>query len=627
MPRLWNLPLLAVATAFALPAQTVPTGFTIDTLLASGLGDCNDLCFLPDGRVLVVASAGPVVLYANNVGTQIGTVPSVESGGERGLLSIAADPAFATNGHFYVYYSSTADAFMHVDRFTCTGDLSNPVSSNLSFAASTRRVVLTTLPDNAGNHNGGSVRFGPDGMLYVTCGDDANACNAQSLVSQVGCLLRLDVSTLPAGGSTTAPTFTSLDPGTNPLSANTDFSQLVIANGLRNPYRMEIDVTTGNLYIGDVGAGSQEEYTEYVYPAGALPLVNFGWPWREGSGAGGGCSGTQPAGLIEPIASVGHAGGWGAVMGGACYRNLGGTFDFGSGYEGSTFFLDYYAGELRRLTKTTTWGPAPAVPGQPSATNWGVGFGNVTSLRLGPDGALWFTQRPGSNAGVLKRIRPLGPVNSIVTSAGGTQIGTSGEPFVEPLVVLVRNPQGAPLANAAVNFNASSGVTLSTTGAVQTDANGFAQTTVMSSPGGAFTVTASTPGALSNATFNLFSRRLNVITSGNLLLLQLVNSSSTAPVQIPHLVFLSLPGSPVLPTWFGPLCTDPTWPGTFVMEDSFGVFGAASLSGTFAFGSPGFVKVYNVPPGVLSGQTLLFQVIGADPTLGWYRSNCVTKTF
>lgn len=627
MLRLWNLPLLVTATALALPAQTVPTGFTIDTLLATGLGDCNDLCFLPDGRVLVVASAGPVVLFANNVGTQIGTVPSVQSGGEQGLLSIAADPAFATNGHIYVYYSSSADAFMHLDRFTCTGDLSNPVSTNLAFAASTRRVVLSTLPDNAGNHNGGSVRFGPDGMLYLTCGDDAGGCTAQSLTSQVGCLLRLDVSTLPAGGSTTAPTFTSLDPGTNPLSANTDFSQLVLAHGLRNPFRMEVDPTTGNLYIGDVGAGSQEEYTEYVYPSGALPLVNFGWPWREGSSPGTSCTGTQPAGMIDPIASVSHGSGWAAVMGGACYRNLGGTFDFGSGYEGSTFFLDFYAGELRRLVKTTTWGPAPAVPGQPSATNWGVGFGSVSSLRLGPDGALWFTQRPGTSSGTLKRVRPIGPVNSIATSAGGTQVGVSGEPLTDPLVVLVRDPQGAPLPNAAVNFTASSGVTLSTTGAVPTDANGLAQTSVLNQPGGAFSVTASTTGALSNATFNLFSRRLAVITSGNLLVLQLVNTSPTSPVQIPHMVFLSLQGSPVLPTWFGPLCTDPFWPGTFAIEDSIGLFGGFTLSGTFAVGTPGFVKVYSLPPGLLTGQTLLFQTVGVDPTLGWYRSNCVTKTF
>ena len=148
---------------------------------------------------------------------------------------------------------------------------------------SSRRVVLASTPDNAFNHNGGSLRFGPDGMLYSSMGDDAQGCPAQTTTASLGCILRLNVSGLPAGGSTTAPTYSSLDPGNNPLSANTDFSQLVIAHGLRNPVRFEIDGATGNLYIGDVGQNAVEEYDEYVYAtSGPLTLVNYGWPWQIG---------------------------------------------------------------------------------------------------------------------------------------------------------------------------------------------------------------------------------------------------------------------------------------------------------------------------------------------------------
>jgi len=402
------IPILCLLPALA--AQTVPTGFVVDTLVGGGLAGPTDCAFLPDGRVLVTSQAGAVTLYANGATASVGTVPNVQIGGERGLLSIAADPEFTSNGHVYVYSSSTLDAFLHVDRFTCTGDLTNPNSTNLQFSPSSRRAVLDDLPDNAGNHNGGSLRFGPDGMLYLTAGDDAVMCNAQSTTSKVGCLLRMNVANLPAGGSTTAPGPTALDPGDNPLSSATNFSQLVIAHGLRNPFRMEIDPVTGSLYVGDVGAGSQEEYSEYVYPSsGALPLVNFGWPWREGSAAGAGCGGTPPTGLTAPLVSVPHSQGWFSVMGGARYRNRGAPWDFGPAYEGSTFYLDYFSGELRRLVDTGNWVTAPAVPGQPSGANWGVGFDSVTSLRLGPDGCLWFTQQ-GTDA--LKRVRavPNAPV-------------------------------------------------------------------------------------------------------------------------------------------------------------------------------------------------------------------------
>src|SRR5262245_40509924 len=109
-----------------LGAQSVPTGFTVQTLVSAGLTAPNDFCFLPDGRILLANRPGGVSVFANGSLGNIGTVPNVETGSERALLGIAADPAFASNGFFYVWYSSSADAFMHLDRFTCAGDLANP---------------------------------------------------------------------------------------------------------------------------------------------------------------------------------------------------------------------------------------------------------------------------------------------------------------------------------------------------------------------------------------------------------------------------------------------------------------------------------------------------------------------
>jgi glucose/arabinose dehydrogenase len=618
---------LACAPSLLL-AQNVPTGFTIDTLVASGLSSPNDVCFLPDGRALIANSGGSVSLYAGTSTTAIpiGTVPSVASGSEEGLLSIAADPGFASNGHFYVYYSSAVDAFMHLDRFTCTGDLANPASTNLQFTAASRHIVLGTLLDNASNHNGGSLRFGPDGKLYLCVGDDAIACNAQNPNMQVGALMRLDVSGLPAGPSLALPSFATLDPGNNPLSHNNDFTQLVIAHGLRNPFRMEIDPITGNVYLGDVGANQVEEYSEYVYPTfGGLQLVNFGWPWREGNVTGGTCGGNPPPGLTDPIAWQAHGSGWSAVMGGARYRNLGKPRDFGAAYEGSAFFFDYYAGDVRRLVHNgSSWQPAPAVPGQPSAANWAQNFYNITSLRLGPDGALWITSH-ASNA--LQRVRPTSSAVSTVAVFGADQRSPAGEAFPLPLVVRVLDAQQNPMAGAVVQWSTNGPATLSASNPSFTDANGYASTLVTATGGGVIAVTGASPGALTNATFPLFARELTTATGPGFLQVAIANATSAVPANVPYVLFLSFPGSPSLPTILGPLCIDPTWPLAFVIEDGLGVFGGVSFSGTGGIGSPSLLKVYALPPGIFSGLQMSFQAIGFDPLTGWFRTNCATRAF
>ncbi len=626
----------AVATlSLAAGAQTVPTGFVVDTLVNSGLQAAHDFCFLIDGRVLFANRGGLVQVWAGTSPASVGTVPNVETGSERGLLSIIADPNFATNGHIYVWWSSSADSFMHLDRFTCTGDLNNPTSTNLTFAAASRRVVLGAIPDTAFNHNGGVVRFGPDGMLYVSIGDDAQGCPAQQTNSAMGCVLRMDVSTLPAGGSTVAPTFSSLDPGNNPLSANADISQLVIAHGLRNPFRMEIDALTGNLYIGDVGQNAVEEYDEYIYNVGAPALVNFGWPWREGNNSFSSCGGTMPA-LTAPIATVAQSGsGWQSVMGGPRYRNQSAQYDFGPAYEGDAFFLDYFAGQLRRLKNTGTWGPAPAVPGQPNATNWGINFIGAVSMRQGPDGGIWFLHHPQtypSTGGSLKRIRPLGPVNSVVAISGGGQVGPATEAFPQPLVARVLDTGGNPMPGGTINFVVTGPATLSTTNPVIADSNGFAQTNATATNGGGtITVTASTPGSPNSGVFTLFSRKITATptppVSPTLLVLSVLNTTTAVPANVPYLVMVSFPGSPTLPTIVGPLCTDPGYALTVIIEDGIGLWNFVSFSGSGGIGTPSKTWLYPLPPGLLTGFLMNFQALGFDPVTGWFRTNCEQRQF
>jgi len=608
----------------AVSAQTVPDGFAVDTVVTSGLSSPHDFCFLPDGRALIANGGGGVSLWTGgSTLTSVGTVSGVEFGGERGLLSIEADPNFGTNGYIYIWWSPTADSFMHLDRLTCTGDLSNPTSTNLSFSMTSRRAIIASAPDSAFNHNGGSCRFGPDGMLYLTIGDDASSCSAQSLTAKRGVLLRMDVAGLGPAASLVEPAYSSIDPGDNPNSASTGFDQLVIAYGLRNPFRMEVDQVTGNCYIGDVGQSAQEEYSEYVMPASNPPLINFGWPWREGNGTYNGCGGSAPAGLTGPLYATTDSG-WNSIMGGPRYRNQTGSFDFGVDYEGDCFFADYFSGDIRRITfNGSTWTLAPQVSGQPSATNWSTGWGNLVSMRQGPDGAIYVLQR--SNA--FKRLRKLAPTNSVVIVSGDGQRGTAYEQFAQPVRVQVLDTVGSPLPNGVVNFSSSTATLSATT--VVADASGFAEVDVTPT-GSSVTVNATTPGSFSEATFSLFARKVNVtwIPASGFLIVSFANQSSATPASIPLILMMSYPGVATIPTPIGPVCTDPGYALTVVMQDGTGAFGGADFAGSGSLGTPAKTWLYSgVPQFLINGFDLRFQVIGLDPVDGWIRSGCELKQF
>ena len=360
----------------SLPAQGLPNGLTVETVASGFSSAVLDFCFLPDGRGIAAERAGGVRVFSTDGSfppTLIGTLPNVSTGPERALLSLTADPNFAANGYVYVWFSKLSPSLTRntvLARVTLTGDLANASSSNLSFHSSSLRTILNT-PDNRYNHNGGTVLFGPDGMLYVSIGDDDDDCSAQSLESQRGCLLRLDVSGLPAGGSSSAPHGSTLVPGDNPLSGSGTFGALVIAYGLRNPVRMTCDQQTGDLFISDVGKNAREEFNQYVYNTGNLQLRNYGWPWREGSSGYTGCGGTTPSGLVGPITETQQGfGGWFSTMGGLRYRNQGGIYDLGASYEGRAFWTDYFSGQVREIQQDSNgiWSPAPPRPGAPSGT-------------------------------------------------------------------------------------------------------------------------------------------------------------------------------------------------------------------------------------------------------------------
>ncbi len=391
------------------PAATVPTGFA-DQLIVSGLSQPSAFAFLPDGRILFTeqktARIRMLVNGAVSTTDPITTIADVETGGnEQGLLGIAIDPDWPARPYVYVYFDHAGTSTIYISMFTATGDLNDSTSHNLALGS--RYDIITDIPDAAGNHNGGTLRFGPDGMLYASLGEDADYCFAQDSGSFKGEILRLLVDSLPGGGAGPASKSAITPPG-NPFSGSAN-AQLVWAYGLRNPFRFNIDPLTGNLYIADVGQTVYEEVNEC---AGG---ENFGWPFREGpaSRVVAGC--TEPGGFgngsfFSPIAYYNRSGFTASIISAGLYRPVAGPnlYNFPVEYDGDYFFIDYYQGFMRRIKKSgSVWGGAPDAPGQPDSANWGIGFVSGSDFQVGPDGASYYLLQFvnfAPNSGQLKRI-------------------------------------------------------------------------------------------------------------------------------------------------------------------------------------------------------------------------------
>jgi glucose/arabinose dehydrogenase len=208
----------------------------------------------------------------------------VAFGGEQGLLGLAFDPRYSRNRRFYVAYTSDSGRNTVV-RYRSDG--AGVVTSS--------RMVLLEVPDPYGNHNGGHLAFGPDGLLYTSIGDGGAGGDpenrAQDMRSQFGKLLTLDPRRPAAGWS-------------------------IAALGLRNPWRFSFDRANGDLYIADVGQGSIEEVN--FTPRASPGLENYGWDLYEGSRRFE--DGSPSTGkLVFPVAEYDHGRGC-SVTGGYVYR-------------------------------------------------------------------------------------------------------------------------------------------------------------------------------------------------------------------------------------------------------------------------------------------------------------------
>lgn len=381
----------------ATPAHAVPAGFT-DTLVTTVTGP-TAVKVLPGGDLLVLEKQGVFRrVAADGTVTSAGSI-TVCPQGERGLLSAALDPAFATNGTIYVYATRPGGGGVchnRLSKFTMVGG---------TLSAASEQILVDNLVWSATNHNGGTVEVGRDGNLYLSVGEGADTSRAQNLGSLGGKILRVTTTGAPAPGNpylTTAGHGPCARQGQNPAVC-----EEIFASGLRNPFRMAFDPNsaTTKFRINDVGDSTWEEVDEGI--AGA----NYGWPTREGPclrGQNAGCT-PDPA-FVEPLTAYQN----GYIVGGAYVPNGW----WGASYDGAYLFADGAANDAWTMNAA-------------GAVNYGTPF-TTTDLSVATDFA--FGVRNGERAlfyvnngnGQVRKI--VGPNAATGDPAGPAYLGSPAGP-------------------------------------------------------------------------------------------------------------------------------------------------------------------------------------------------------
>ncbi len=324
-----------------------------------------------------VAERNGRILRFDNVATPgqpdvvLDIVSKVDTFFEGGLLDFAFDPDFAGNGRLFVSY--TADG---------SSSQSNPLDSRISLFRPSQvdpdtfdadaEIVIIEIDQPQGNHNGGSLAFGHDGMLYLGLGDGGGSNdtgnNSQNITNLLGTIIRIDVN-LTDEELDLGLTYRIPDGNAFPGSASCATGcPETYAYGLRNPWRFSFDSLTGELYAGDVGQSTREEIDLIV--AGG----NYGWRCYEGN-LSFNLSGCGPAtDYLFPLVDYGRSEG-ASVTGGYVYR--------GSDYpdlQGVYLYSDYISGKIWGLLGGKELGELVDTPV------------DVASFAQGNDGELYLLQ-------------------------------------------------------------------------------------------------------------------------------------------------------------------------------------------------------------------------------------------
>ncbi|MGK5018311.1 PQQ-dependent sugar dehydrogenase [Janthinobacterium sp. HLS12-2] len=362
----------AATAPLALALQEVASGLSAPIFLTAPPGDSRLFILERPGRIRVVQNGGLLATPFLDISSLTST------SGERGLLSMAFHPQYASNGYFFLYYTNLAGDIVIERRQVSAG--------NANVADPLAALTILTIPHPTfSNHYGGLLSFGPDGYLYAGTGDGGSAGdpsgNAQNTNVLLGKLLRLDVN-----ASTVAQPY-AIPPG-NPFAGMPGARGEIWAYGLRNPWRYAFDMPAQLLYIADVGQANWEEVD--VRPMGQAGN-NYGWNIMEGAHCYNSSSCTQAA-LVLPAIEYSHdAAGGCSVTGGYVYR--------GSALPelaGQYLYSDYCSGWLKSFSYGN--GTASAV------TDWGItNVGNILSFGQDAQNELYMLSGTGKVYQIVRK--------------------------------------------------------------------------------------------------------------------------------------------------------------------------------------------------------------------------------
>jgi glucose/arabinose dehydrogenase len=314
-----------------------------------------------DPRLFVIEKTGKILVIADGAlqfPPFLDITKEISTNSEQGLLGLAFHPDYAKNQRFFVYFTDPKGAITIAE-----GHPSTPNSV---------KVLLSIAHDQADNHNGGWLGFGPDGLLYIATGDGGRSGdpwgNAQNPDSKLGKILRIDVDKAAPYGI----------PPTNPFAYSGGAPE-IFALGLRNPWRASFD---GNkLYIGDVGQNAWEEIHLLDIQN---PGANLGWNKLEGLTCykSKGCDTSR---MLPPLHVYDHSLGC-SVTGGYVYRGTAMPK-----LQGRYFFSDFCAGTLMSFRLTNTKATDIFTIAQAQAS-----LGQISSFGTDSQGELYLTTFDGT---------------------------------------------------------------------------------------------------------------------------------------------------------------------------------------------------------------------------------------
>ncbi|MBL8129536.1 MAG: PQQ-dependent sugar dehydrogenase [Chloroflexia bacterium] len=416
--------ILMVCLGLVIPAEVAEAEFTNlpndfdDQLVMGGVSSPTAIAWLPNGTLLAAGQSGQVFRQNGTGATSILTLNAICSGGETGLLGLAVDPEFSSGQRFvYVYYThhknsqscgAPANRANRVSRFT--------MGNNLTLSGET--VLIDNIAARGGNHNGGDLQFGRDGMLYVSVGDSGQDLNTGNGQNNNGNARRMDLlngkilRVTPEGAIPADNPFVGTDSTTCAANGQARSADVgvhaekkhkkkrakkrkkrkqrrhqkppigsicgeIFATGLRNPYRIAFDPDDVSgpqrFFITDVGGSAWEEIDNGI--AGA----DYGWNLREGPCKVGSTSDCSPdSRFVEPIHAYKHTNNCSVITGGAFVPD---NSNWPSARTSQYLYAD--------LGCDTIFAIKDSNPGATRET-FGTGEG-ASHLAFGPDGALYYT--------------------------------------------------------------------------------------------------------------------------------------------------------------------------------------------------------------------------------------------